>query len=603
MITPMTKLTMLIYHRDYKQFLLDMRDKGIVHVHTRKETLQDEGVKAKMVEMKRVYALMHLLEKRKPSDKDSATNLDGKELFDKISATLKTIEDKQQLLVTLEKDLSAFAPWGDFSETMMQNIEKHNFDMRFFTTPVKKYDEKWESDFNAFIVNELAGLKYFVTLTRKDKDVDIEADRYSFPKQGRGEIQEKIAEIENEIAEADAWIDSVAKDSVKKLADYRNQIREETDLFKVEDAAAKCADDKLMFLEGWVPTDIEQDVSKWLTSENVYFEMSKPEKDVDNPPIKLKNNAFARLFEVIGEMYSIPTYWELDLTPFFAPFYMLFFGFCLGDAGYGLLFVVLTAVLLIMRKLEKMRPLLWLAFFLGLGTTVMGTVSGTFFGMELLKVDIPFVNYLKQFMFGNEGAAWWYSAFYVSLIIGVIQILFGMCLKIVNQTKLFGFQAAVSTVGWVVVLLGGIISYLTMGIGTAFYACMIVGALLIFIFNGPMSKIYSPFVNIGSGLWDTYNMATGLLGDVLSYIRLFALGLSGSILGLVFNDLAIRMSPDVPVLHHVVMILILVLGHAMNIGLSALSAFVHPMRLTFVEFYKNSGFKGGAKKYEPFKKV
>lgn len=136
----------------------------------------------------------------------------------------------------------------------------------------------------------------------------------------------------------------------------------------------------------------------------------------------------------------------------------------------------------------------------------------------------------------------------------------------------------------------------------AFYACMIVGALLIFIFNGPMSKIYSPFVNIGSGLWDTYNMATGLLGDVLSYIRLFALGLSGSILGLVFNDLAIRMSPDVPVLHHVVMILILVLGHAMNIGLSALSAFVHPMRLTFVEFYKNSGFKGGAKKYEPFKK-
>jgi V/A-type H+-transporting ATPase subunit I len=97
-------------------------------------------------------------------------------------------------------------------------------------------------------------------------------------------------------------------------------------------------------------------------------------------------------------------------------------------------------------------------------------------------------------------------------------------------------------------------------------------------------------------------MATGLLGDVLSYIRLFALGLSGSILGLVFNDLAMNMKPDIPVVGTIVMLLILIFGHAMNIALSALSAFVHPMRLTFVEFYKNSGFVGGAKEYTPFKK-
>ena len=119
---------------------------------------------------------------------------------------------------------------------------------------------------------------------------------------------------------------------------------------------------------------------------------------------------------------------------------------------------------------------------------------------------------------------------------------------------------------------------------------------LIILRHIPNSIWNTPTIN------DTYNMATGLLGDVLSYIRLFALGLSGSILGLVFNDLAMNMKPDIPIIGTIVMLLILVFGHAMNIALSALSAFVHPMRLTFVEFYKNSGFVGGAKEYEPFKR-
>jgi V/A-type H+-transporting ATPase subunit I len=110
-------------------------------------------------------------------------------------------------------------------------------------------------------------------------------------------------------------------------------------------------------------------------------------------------------------------------------------------------------------------------------------------------------------------------------------------------------------------------------------------------------------MNIGSGLWNTYNMVTGLLGDLLSYIRLFALGLSSAILGLVFNSLAIQMSGDIPVLNIVIMVVILVIGHSINIFMSGLGAFVHPLRLTFVEFYKNAGFTGGGKKYEPFKKL
>ena len=608
MIAPMTKLTMLIYHRDYNKFLTDLRDHGVVHVHAKKETLQDENMKAKMTEVKHVNNVVKLLEKSTSQQANKSTSevasrqlgdLKNEALIAHIDQQYAKIDSIQQEIASLQKDNNIYAQWGNFPEERLNLIKANNWDVRFFTVPSRKYDNAWEEEFNAFLVNELAGFKYFTTITPKGKDINLDAESFHFPAMTKSEIESKIDELKQELTDINQYLADIADDAIALLKEYKQSVLEDADFYKVSEAAQHLADDKIMALEGWVPTEIEAETISWLKKEDIYFEATVPEKGVDNPPIKLKNRRFAKLFEMIGNMYSIPTYWELDMTPFFAPFFVLFFGFCMGDCGYGALLVIVSLALILSKKLKEMQNVLWLVFFLGLGTVAMGIVSGTFFGVPLLDVDIPFVNKLKGIMFKPDGL---YSAFYVSLIIGVFQILFGMCLKVINKTKMTGFASALPTIGWVILLLGGIITYLVDGIGTPFYICVIVGAVFIFLLNGPLNKIYSPFVNIGSGLWDTYNMATGLLGDVLSYIRLFALGLSGSILGLVFNDLAIKMSPDIPIVGTIVMLIILLLGHTMNIALSALSAFVHPMRLTFVEFYKNSGFVGGAKQYEPFKK-
>ena len=602
MITPMTKLTMLIYHRDYNQFLTDLRDHGVVHVHTKKETLQDEVLKAKMTEVKHVNNVIKLLSQQSTvnGQQTLTTELRNEELLNCIDSKFAEIDSIQQQIASLQKDDNVYNVWGEFPEDKIKQIQSNNWDLRFFSVPQSKYDESWEQEFNAFIINEISGFKYFTTLTSKDKDVNIEAEKYHFPSLSKSEIKTKIEELTSKLNETRQYLCEISEDAIKKLNEYKILVQEDADFYKVSEAAQHLADDKIMALEGWVPTEIEGDTIAWLSNEDIYFEATEPEKNVDNPPIKLKNRRFARLFEMIGNLYSIPTYWELDMTPFFAPFFVMFFGFCLGDLGYGALICIITLALILSKKLKDMNNVLWLGFFLGFGTVIMGTISGTFFGVPLLDVEgIPFLDKLKGIMFQPDGL---YSAFYVSLIIGVFQILFGMCLKIINMTKLYGFSAAIPTIGWVIMLLGGIVSFLIDGIGVPFYACLITGAVLVFLLNGPINSFAAPFKNIGSGLWDTYNMATGLLGDVLSYIRLFALGLSGSILGLVFNDLAVSMKPDIPVLGTIVMIIILLFGHTMNIALSALSAFVHPMRLTFVEFYKNSGFVGGAKEYKPFKK-
>ena len=610
MITPMPKLTMLIYHRDYNKFLNDLREHGVVHVHAKKETLQDETMKAKMTEVKHINNVVKSLvethgrasenvHETHDNETHVRVSLHGEELINHIDEQYAKMDSIQQEIAALQKDDNVYAQWGHFPEERLRQIQDNNWDVRFFTVPSKNYDNAWEEEFNAFLVNELSGFNYFTTITSKGKEVNIDAEPFHFPSMTKSEIENKMEELKKELNEIQNHLTEISEDAILHLNEYRQSVIDDANFYKVSEAAQRLADDKIMALEGWVPTETKDNTIEWLSKEDIYFEATEPEKNIDNPPIKLKNRFFSRLFEMVGNMYSIPTYWELDMTPFFAPFFVIFFGFCMGDLGYGALICLVTLGLIISRKMKEMDNVLWLGFFLGLGTVVMGTISGTFFGVPLLDVDIPIVNKLKTIMFKPDGL---YSAFYVSLIIGVFQILFGMCLKIINQTKLYGFGAAVSTLGWVILLLGGIVTFLIDGIGIPFYVCMIVGCVLIFLLNGPINSVAAPFKNIGSGLWDTYNMATGLLGDVLSYIRLFALGLSGSILGLVFNDLAMNMRPDIPVLGTIVMLLILIFGHAMNIALSALSAFVHPMRLTFVEFYKNSGFVGGAKQYEPFKK-
>jgi V/A-type H+-transporting ATPase subunit I len=271
----------------------------------------------------------------------------------------------------------------------------------------------------------------------------------------------------------------------------------------------------------------------------------------------------------------------------------------LGDAGYGL-FLVLLALLVRPRVKESLKPIFSLVIYLGSATVVLGFLSGTFFGINLIEADIPWLNSYKKLMLDSN------QLFYFSLIIGVVQILFGMILKAINKVRRYGWAASFSTWGWLFLIVGCGIVYglqtkeiISLDISQKmYYVVGGIAAIFIFLLNNIKRNV---FINIGAGLWDSYNMITGFLGDVLSYIRLFALGISGAVMGFVFNDLALNLSGDVPVLSHLVMLLILLFGHGINIFMAGLSAFVHPMRLTFVEFYKNAGFEGGGKKYNPFK--
>lgn len=219
----------------------------------------------------------------------------------------------------------------------------------------------------------------------------------------------------------------------------------------------------------------------------------------------------------------------------------------------------------------------------------------------------PFLDFPNQF-------------FSIALAIGVVQILIGMAINLYMQTKLFGFTSTFGLLGWFIILLSGSIAIglpmFDLGIpgfdasSPIFYVCVGVGAFLMLVLNNIKRN---PLINIGAGLWDAYNNITGLLSDVLSYIRLFAIGLSGGVLAQVFNSLAMGLSGlsegigdsawYVVALQIVAASIILIIGHGINLFMSAISSFVHPMRLTFVEFYKNAGFEMGQRIFDPVRKM
>lgn len=332
------------------------------------------------------------------------------------------------------------------------------------------------------------------------------------------------------------------------------------------------------------------------------FYMTEAATEEDNPPIKLKNNKFASMFEVLTGMYGMPAYREYDPTAVLAPFFLLFFALCLGDAGYGLVLVGVGAFL--KKKVKSMAKLAPLVMTLGVGTFFIGIFMHTFFGFDMLTMNfIP--DWMKKCML-NGDVAGFPAAMVLAIGIGIFNTCVAMVMKAMCFTHRFGLKNTLGTWGWTLLVVGGVIlgGITLLGLLQSeiakwiFIVLAIISGLGIYIFNDPKRN---PLVNIGAGLWDTYNMATGLLGDTLSFIRLYALGLAGGMLGSTFNMLGgmIMDACPVPGLNWLLFAVIFIIGHVLNIALSCLGAFVHPLRLTFVEFFKNSGYEGSGKAYNP----
>lgn len=596
MISPMINFTFLVFYAQYEKFLDDIQGMGTVHIKAREVTGFQKRLPALEEDYKAISNVLNELLKRKAEVAHSKSNLPWQKILEEYNACKKNILELEKEKKENEDKLEHAMPWGGFSLNSIKKLEGSGIQIRFFKIKEKNFNQSWLEEYPIEIISHTGSSIYFVCFG-SDNFALHKAHQIECPKVEIDNAINAISEVEKKKGRNEEKLNALAESGIPVLKEKLNELGTKIEFLKVlYDHTLLHCEGKVKVLEGWVPESEQQRLINYLDLHGILYTSHRSTGEPETP-VKLLNSKFGSLFEPIGKLFSLPGYMELDLTIYFAPFFLLFFGFCLGDAGYGI--IMLLAATIYKRKVSlKMKPYLTLVQYFGLATLVMGIVFGNFFGIELVKVAF-LSSYKSLFLDSNK-------IFYLSLILGGIQILFGLCLKIVNQIKQKGILYGLGSIGWLILivnLIGFSLLSKTSGpllpvwevINNGIY---VVSLLLILLFTDPGAKIHLRFF---SGLWGIYNTVMGIFGDMLSYIRLFALGISSSILGMVVNQMALSFS-EIKVIGPVLFLLVVVFGHLGNLAISSLSSFVHPLRLTLVEFYKNAGFAGGGKEYHPFSK-
>ncbi|MDR2125451.1 MAG: V-type ATP synthase subunit I [Prevotellaceae bacterium] len=598
----MMKYSMIVFYKDYQPFLQQLQELGLVDVTVSswKANNEERNLVEKINHYRQAAQQLKSIAAEQKNKQNHAKNLTPEKALEIYQSAREKLAKLKTELDKTSKEADELAAWGDFDANYIEALKKAGITLHFYELSEKRFEEfknRWNEKYSITEINSIDKKTCFVIAAPTSESFEFDLPELKPPamtyRQARENISQIAAEIENQqniINRSIAYIDDFIAES-ECLSDNLH-------LSKAANSGEEAAEGKLILLEGWATAESQREVENLLNASSAFFIKEKPAPD-DNTPVKLKNNRFARLFEFIEQFYTLPKYGTTDMTPYCAPFYIFFFGFCLCDGGYGMIFLMLG--LLIAKKMKNavVRSLGWLAFWCGLSTLMFGIATGSFFGVSIGNFQL-LEPYRDMFLESQ-------NLFYFAIATGVVHLLLAMGIKAYGKAKYFGFPHALSTIGWMLVLISLITAKLavpklglTIPFGSEiFWSAMGLGLFFMFFCNSPGKN---PLANFGAGLWNTYNDVTGILGDTLSYLRLFALGLSGSVLAMVFNSLATGMSPDIIVAKQLVMIIILTIGHALNLGMSALGAFVHPMRLTFVEFYKNAGFEAGQRAFTPLKK-
>ena len=614
MISKMIRYDIVLYAGEQERFVDTLRELGLVDITTTgwEPSEDDRAVLVEIEARTKAIEFLSSFAKSKAFNANALPYATGEEAYECYAAAREDRQQLQQEEARLRKLADDVAPWGNFSASDIERLASRGVNVRLFTAQAAAYDRFVTEAVEGVTVAEIARTQsgvYFAVVTTDDVQYIVDGQEVRLPDMNSAQLRAKADEL---VARDEALneVFSRAALSTTLIASESGQLKERLQGLKVGATAQREADGSLILLEGWAEADTADRVDA-LLKEYPYLVFERRDATMDDDaPVKLKNNKFARLFELIGAMYALPKYGTMDLTGIFGVFYMLFFAICLCDAGYGLV-LLMVGLYLWFKGGKGMRQAAGLSIVCASATVAFGFYANSFFGLTISDYLPIHKDVLLDFQ--NE-------FFGIALALGVFQILVGLAINIWMKAKLFGITSTFGTLGWFIILLTGVaaaglpmmgmeIPGLTMS-SPLFYGLMGVGALFMLVLNNVKRN---PIINIGAGLWDAYNNITGLLSDVLSYIRLFAIGLSGGVLAQVFNSLAKGLSgfgdiaADAPWTAYIGPVIgaavILIIGHAINLFMSAISSFVHPMRLTFVEFYKNAGFEMSQRSFDPIRKI
>ena len=497
------------------------------------------------------------------------------------------------LIGTLKaSNISGFkAALGDFS--------KYKDDSELIIAPA---DEKAQDVYAALIYSRSIEAEIREVCAKQGLSfVDVPAGLTETPAEELEKANASVTELEAKEAELGRNMAEAAEKyvpTVQKLSDYYNSLSRRYNGTAQSDST-ECA----MLTKFWIPTDKAESLRETVEAISPEIELtySDPAPD-EEPPSLLNNGNTVRPFNLLTELYSSPKYRGIDPTPLLAPFFWVFFGMCLGDAGYGL--VVFGTILYVFKKYKKIAPgvkeFIRLFLFCSVSTFIYGVISGSFFG-NFIDSFLPPLVPMKNALMLVDPMTNPMQVLGISLLLGVVHLMFGLLIAAYDKLRHGEFVDAIGNdISWFLLIvglclygvgLGGMLPphFIQVGGGMAG-----LGAVIIFLYAGKGEpNIFKKVIN---GFLALYG-STSYLGDILSYSRLLALGFGSAVIGMVINLLG-GLAADIPYIGWLIAIVVIIGGHIFSIAINILGSFVHPLRLQYVEFF-GKFYTGGGEPFTP----
>lgn len=603
MIEKMKKVYIVSSVSRKEEMLESLRDMGVLHLAERKSP--DRNLSERFSMLSKIDTALKDYSKKNQPEAKLLTDEEFEDLFLK---TQEVLDKKSMLIQTRSAAVSEterLLDWGDFSPAQIKELKNYGYDLHFYKIAQNDFEAAKESPDVKMV--RLASVDNMDTIAVLGKlPDDIPASEFVIPEKG-------LSELRKEIADCDAGVEACDKE-LEKASAYTSSFQQQmlkTQNDEVFSAARHTAeeDEDFTWLTGYIP-EVDMDRFKEFASKNhLAWAAEDPPEDDELVPTKVRYNKVTRFIEPLFDILGIlPGYHEQDVSLWFLIFFTIFTAIIIGDGAYGCIFLIVAIALTV--KFKKVNNAIFLVYILSIATIVWGAITGTWFGTEL-AMRIPFLKALVIPNFSNYPELFGVTAteqqntiMKFAFTLGVIQISLG-CLLSIKKKLSEKNLSFIADIGWLIAVVCMYLLSLYLVIGqniniVPVFAAIGVAFVIVVLFGGMSpDKTFSQGLKAGLGNAFTCFLDTiSCFGNVMSYIRLFAVGMASLAIAQSFNDIAAGLKGPMVILA----VVVLLIGHGLNLIMGLLSVVVHGVRLNVLEFSGQAGLEWTGIAYEPFKK-
>ncbi|WKC57677.1 V-type ATP synthase subunit I [Borrelia sp. P9F1] len=605
MIVKMKKVLLLTLLKYKREAIETLREVGVVHVDlynkvskSLEEVVETRGIFIQALSLLEDDYEIKTLKSSSENFLDIAKNIVN------LGAEIKDLKDTRQELLHKKNMIS---PWGYFSLDLVNELRGRNVYVQFFKTQIGEYRKLLlSSEVKVALISNVKGAAYFVAINDSMQMIET-AEEYKF--------EFDLALVENKLR----IVDEILEQKLTQLAllnKYRdvlgNEIEEYNQIIEFEqvmaDMRVECHD--FVYITGFIPEDKQNDLKR-VAGDRFVVQFADPDGGV--VPTYVRRRGLARLAKPIFDVLdTIPGYKERDVSFIFMLFFFVFFGMIVGDAAYGVLFLAVGVVLSLRNFIKKkpLKPIHALIFYLSTSAIIYGSMTGTWFGSGSFVIELfPALRVFQlEYLTGGNSMQ---NIMFICFTIGLLQISIAHIWNFIRQIKERPYIHSISQIGWLVGIAG--LYYLVLNLilgedkfpmGGSVLNMIYIGVALVFIFQKQDgSNFFICVLRSFGGIIEQFLTTVAGFADIISYIRLFAVGLAGLAISDSFNSMSASLLKSSNIGLIIGGVVVILFGHVLNIVLSLLSVVVHGVRLNMLEFSNHLGQEWNGCSYKPFRKI